>query len=417
MKSLNQIQELFAGLYNLYFIKTSEIKSIGDIINGELQSITLNTGSDYTQIPFTQNSAGSDSKARVQKIAYLENSVELYLSGNNPDQVFQFSEMDADTYIIILHDRNNKLWVLGTPEMPLHFTDKYSTGKSMDQANGRKIKFQSNSTISIASFESLDKIEEYDPSTSGNFYISSTKETVTFRIRGTIDEVVVFTNDAGDTVQETLLGHELPALPNKDVYITIPATGNIYCMYGAEHIQWFEANTQSINILGNLDKFTALEVLYVQLNNITSIDLSNCGQLTMLNLANNINLNNIVFPVINILESVILQSCNLSTINMSAFFDNLKLLSIRDNSNLTFNSDFTEFKKLLALSANNLGLSQSDIDSIYTTFLTSWQTYARADETYTSKSVVTLGSAAPSASGLAAITTLEATYGYTITYE
>ena len=158
MNNLTQIQELFSGLLNIYIYK-SESVIFGDIIEGVIQSITLKPGYDYIKIPFTQNTAGFDNNARVNKIAYNDNAIELFLPGNNLDQIQDITETDGKKYIILFEDRQNNTFCLGTPEVPLRISDKYSTGKSSSESNGRKITFENQSRLSILSLS--DSV--YDP--------------------------------------------------------------------------------------------------------------------------------------------------------------------------------------------------------------------------------------------------------------
>lgn len=156
MNSLSQISEVFAGLLNVRIINTNQILSFGDIIKSELQSITLKIDSEYITIPFTVGSSDFQSKANINKIAFTDNSIEMFLSGNDLDQVQEFNSMDGFTFILIFEDRLNRLWVLGTPDIPLRFSDKYSTGKAMRGANGRTIVFESDSNISLLSYSESD---------------------------------------------------------------------------------------------------------------------------------------------------------------------------------------------------------------------------------------------------------------------
>ena len=152
MNDLNQISEIFAGLLSVRIINTDNVLSFGDIIDGELQSIALKIDSEFTKIPFTVGSSDFQSKSSINKIAFLNNSIELFLHGNDLDQVQELTSMDGYTHILIFEDRLNRLWVLGTLEIPLRFEDKYTTGKAMKGANGRKIVFKSDSKLSILSY-------------------------------------------------------------------------------------------------------------------------------------------------------------------------------------------------------------------------------------------------------------------------
>ena len=152
MNDLNQISEIFAGLLNVRIIKSTDILVFGDIIESELQSIVLKIDTEYTQILFTVGSSDLKSNSNMNKIAFHDNGIEMFLSGNDLDQVQEFTSMDGNTYILILEDRLNRLWVLGTLDFPLRFSDKYSTGKAMRGANGRTIVFESDSKISILSY-------------------------------------------------------------------------------------------------------------------------------------------------------------------------------------------------------------------------------------------------------------------------
>lgn len=153
MNNLTHIQEVFAGLYNIYIVKATDILSFGDIIAGELQSITLKSGADYTKIPFTRDNAGVKSALKINKVAHYNNQIELFLSGNDLEQIQDISQMDGNTFILLFEDRQNRTWVAGTPKNPLRFTDKYTTGDNPADANGRKIVFESSSILPIMLIE------------------------------------------------------------------------------------------------------------------------------------------------------------------------------------------------------------------------------------------------------------------------
>lgn len=412
MKELSQIQELFAGIYNIYVINTDDIVSFNDIIEGVLQGITLKQGTEYIKIPFTQNNAGFETKSFTKKIIYNYKGIELHLPGNDLSQIQDLTEMDGRTFILIFEDRQNRLWVAGYSDNPLRFEDRYTTGKSPADASGRKIIFESDSKLSVNGFSGFDSIEYYDPGAQGDFYITSTQQSVSIRLRGTAGQTVVFKNDGGDTRAVNLLGDTLPA---HDVDFTIPVNGNIYCISGAEHVTWFDANTQGLTAIGNMSEFTNLKYLYLNDNNLQSVNTSGCSTLTYFNVGGNNSLSDITFPENNILEIIYLDNCALASIDMSLFYEKAKYLTISMNFGITANWDLSQFKKLQNLNATYTNMTQAQVDQFFVTFLSSWETYSRSIDPDHGTDLSTQYSPAPSTSGLAAIATIES-YGITCWY-
>jgi len=172
MNSLTQIEEIFAGLLNIYIVESKRV-TFGDIIENELQEIALAPGYDYIKIPFTLNTGELSANSYNKKIAYSQTSIDLFLPGNDLEQIQNFAALDGKTYVLLFEDRFNNYWVAGTPTIPLRVTDSFDTGKNVSDKCGRNIKFISNSIIM---FLALVESWEQPVVLADDFYLPSLEE-------------------------------------------------------------------------------------------------------------------------------------------------------------------------------------------------------------------------------------------------
>jgi len=396
MNNLNQISEVFAGLLNIYIVPSNGL-TFDDIIEGELQGITLLTGPDYTKIPFTLNSADFNGKSNINKIAFNDNSIELILSGNDLDQVQEFTAMDGNTYILLFEDRLNRFWVSGSPEIPLRFIDKYSTGKAMRGLNGRKIVFESDNPISILSIEE-------DP---------TIFDTLAFTVNGNID-IDFVTTESGFVYCRTSDGRTFDVYCNLNGTLSVDnfTSGGLIEIYsGFEIISSIFTSTQDvITAIFNLKLSPNLISLTLPRNLISVIDITELFILINFSFSRN-NLSEIEFPINGLIEIFNLDqnnltSIDLSDINKSRFF-NLSFNQLTSIDLSVLNLDTTPISIIL----NNNNFNQAAIDLIISDILTRIVITGKAGTLNISSNT------APSATGLANISTLEVTYGWTVTHD
>jgi hypothetical protein len=393
MNDLTQISEVFAGLLNIYIVKSTDV-TFGDTIEGVLQEITL-SGSDYTKLPFRYNSADYQSSAQIKSVAVNDNSIEMFLSGNNLDQVKEFTAMDGNTYILIFQDRLKNFWCVGTPEIPLRFIDKYSSGKAMKGANGRKLTFEQDNTISMLYLES-------DP---------TILDTLLFTVSNNVS--IVFTTSETKTLFcRTSDGQEFEVLcnPSGTLNITnLPTGGTIEVFVNYEFlIQINAANENYITAVDGLDLIPQLEVLLLTNNDITDIDVTSLINLENLGLAQN-TLNSLTLPTTNTLE--ILSASQLDSLDMSPA-PKLRYLLLSNNNFTTL--DFSVLD--LDITTNYIDVqhnsfNQAAVDQIISDILDAIIISGKAGTLNIQNNV------APSASGLADINTLEVTYGWTVNHD
>lgn len=396
MINLTQIQEIFAGLYNIYIVESTGV-TFDDIILGELQGITLKSGYDYTKIPFTVNTAEFEGKSQLKKIAWKDNSVELFLPGSDSSQMQELTEMDGKTYILLLEDRLNQFWCLGTPEMPLSFFDNYSTGKSGTDSNGHKIIFENESRLMLLSLESSPL--DYD--------------TIAIHVNGNV-EIGFTTSEPGYVYCRASDGRTFDVYCNLTGTLTVDnfAAGGIVEIYGGYNIiRQIDGQNEGITKIENLNLVPDLYYLGLAYNSLSSIDITALINLYNLALTTNPSLGAITLPETETLEIATLSGTGLSSIDLSKA-PNLRYFYLSDN-NLTsldlsvLNLNITTNWIIL----NNNNFNQAAIDLIISDILDIITITGKAG------TLDITNNTAPSAQGLADIATLETTYGWTVTHD
>lgn len=400
MKSLTQIQEIFAGLYNIYIVE-SEGVIFDDIILGELQGITLESGYDYIKIPFVVNTADYTGKSNLKKIAYKDNKVELFIATT---QTQELTELDGKTYILLLEDRLNQFWCLGTPEMPLHFYDNYSTGKSGADSSGHKIVFEQKSRLMLLSLESSPL--DYDTLA---FHIGST-EFVDFNVDfNTTEPGYIYCRYSDGRTWNVYCDLD-GGIYKGSLAFPLNETGVFEITGGYEILKTINIYGEKVTQVDNLRLVPDLYDLVLNINEIETIDISALTVLYRLSMPGN-HLTAILFPANTTLELLNLSSNPITNIDLNNI-PNVIDITLNDTSLSSVDLSVLNFAKNgIDIDLSNNNFNQAAIDQVISDILTTIQSTG-------STGILDIsGNVAPSATGLANIATLETTYGWTVTHD
>lgn len=406
MNNLTQIQELFAGIYNIYIIYSQKI-TFGDIIAGELQDVSLIDGGDYIKIPFTLNSGAHETRSRNKKILLNDHGIELFLPGNDLDQIQDLTQMDGNTFVLMFEDRENRFWFVGTPENPFRFDDNYSTSETPGKANGRKLTFECEGILPILSVNKPVNLDYSNPI----LYFSESSIEFQIRLPPTeIPQTVVIQLSDGRSVQKsTTDGYALYTIS----FDNMPEDGKVEFLSGAELLYELRIITeQGLFKIDNISGFFNLEVFNVSnQESLSLLDFTDCD--TIINItASYCGVTKIILPESNNLLDVDLQSSSLSNIDLSKTPKIQRLILRPYFTNIDISAlDFDNVDGLVNIILMSNYLSQSVVDKIISDILDKVSVSGKSGTlniSYTST---------PSAIGLANISTLETTYGWTITHD